>query len=42
MVGYDPTSALRFVGGTSYYRDEYLDGTVGVNHRVGLTGFLFF
>jgi hypothetical protein len=42
MVGYDPTSALRFVRATSYYRDEYLDGTVGVNHRVGLTGFLCF
>jgi hypothetical protein len=41
-VGYDPSPALRFVGGYSYFRDEYLDGTAAKNHRMGLTGFLFF
>ena len=41
-VGYDPTEALRFVAGYSFFRDEYVDGEVGKNHRMGLTGFLFF
>jgi hypothetical protein len=41
-IGYDPTAALRFVGGYSFFRDEYVDGEVGKNHRMGLTGFLFF
>jgi hypothetical protein len=30
------------VGGYSFFRDEYVDGEVGKNHRMGLTGFLFF
>jgi hypothetical protein len=42
MAGYDPASALRFTAGYSYYRDEYRDGSAGTNHRVGITGFLFF
>jgi hypothetical protein len=27
------------VGGYSFFRDEYVDGEVGKNHRMGLTGF---
>lgn len=41
-LGYDPTPALRFVTGYSYFRDEYVDGEVGKNHRFGVTGFLMF